>query len=62
MSPNVRTFQDLSNFVGGRWIPSSAAEFVDVTQPRAGVVIAKNTAFDRHRSRLPPSPPHESVS
>ena len=33
--------QTLSNFVGGRWIPSSASDFVDVHNPARGVVIAK---------------------
>jgi hypothetical protein len=26
----------LNNFVGGRWIPSSAADFVDVHNPARG--------------------------
>ena len=31
----------LSNFIGGRWIESTAAEHVDVTNPARGRVIAK---------------------
>jgi malonate-semialdehyde dehydrogenase (acetylating)/methylmalonate-semialdehyde dehydrogenase len=31
----------LSNFVNGRWTPSSATSFVDVTNPARGVVIAR---------------------
>jgi malonate-semialdehyde dehydrogenase (acetylating)/methylmalonate-semialdehyde dehydrogenase len=33
--------QVLQNFIGGRWIPSRADEFVDVHNPARGVVIAK---------------------
>jgi len=31
----------LSNFVGGRWIPTSATDFVDVHNPARGTVIAR---------------------
>ncbi len=31
----------LTNFVGGRWIPSSATEFLDVHNPAHGTVIAR---------------------
>jgi malonate-semialdehyde dehydrogenase (acetylating)/methylmalonate-semialdehyde dehydrogenase len=31
----------LSNFVGGKWMPSSAAEFLDVHNPARGTVIAR---------------------
>src|SRR3954464_11858763 len=31
----------LSNFINGRWTPSSASSFIDVTNPARGVVIAR---------------------
>jgi malonate-semialdehyde dehydrogenase (acetylating)/methylmalonate-semialdehyde dehydrogenase len=39
----------LTNFVGGKWIPSSATEFLDVHNPARGTVIARtplSTATD----------------
>ena len=31
----------LTNFVGGRWVPSRATEFLDVHNPATGEVIAR---------------------
>jgi malonate-semialdehyde dehydrogenase (acetylating) / methylmalonate-semialdehyde dehydrogenase len=43
----------LSNFVGGKWMPSSATQFIDVHNPARGTVIAQtplSTAADVDRA------------
>ena len=41
----------LANFVGGRWIPSSATAHVDVYNPARGVVIARTPLSTGGRCR-----------
>ena len=43
-TPSVET---LHNFIGGRWIPSQAAEFVNVHNPALGRVIARTPLSTR---------------
>jgi malonate-semialdehyde dehydrogenase (acetylating)/methylmalonate-semialdehyde dehydrogenase len=40
-APETREARVLSNYVGGRWVPSAAREFVDVHNPALGAVIAR---------------------
>ena len=38
---DTRAAEALSNFIGGRWVPSAARQFVDVHNPALGTVIAR---------------------
>jgi malonate-semialdehyde dehydrogenase (acetylating)/methylmalonate-semialdehyde dehydrogenase len=42
-----QNFETLQNYVGGKWIASQAAEFVDVHNPALGTVIAKTPLSTR---------------
>src|SRR4051794_32092288 len=43
----MATPETLQNFVGGKWIPSQAKDFVDVHNPALGTVIAKTPLSTR---------------
>ena len=36
-----KSYGDLKNFIGGKWVPSTAAEWLDDTDPATGERIAR---------------------
>jgi malonate-semialdehyde dehydrogenase (acetylating)/methylmalonate-semialdehyde dehydrogenase len=43
----MSTIETLNNYVGGKWVPSTAVDFVDVHNPARGTVIARTPLSTR---------------